>query len=221
MQRVIILGAGGHAQVVADVLQCMAGAGGGGGGLTVVGYLDDNPALAGRRFLGLPVLGPLAALADVPHDVAVPGIGDNRTRQRLFERLAGQGEVFGVARHPHSIIAADVAVGAGTVVCAGVVVNTGSRIGTDVILNTACSVDHHNAIGDHVHIAPGTHLGGDVTIGAGTLVGIGATVLPQRSVGAWCVVAAGAVVTKDIPSHCVAAGAPARVIRRLDRGGAA
>ena len=70
-----------------------------------------------------------------------------------------------------------------------------------------------NVIGDHAHIAPGVHLGGDVTIGEGTLIGIGAVVMPQRRVGAWCTVGAGAVVTRDLPDQVVAIGAPARVIR--------
>jgi acetyltransferase-like isoleucine patch superfamily enzyme len=87
-------------------------------------------------------------------------------------------------------------------------------VGSNVILNTGCSIDHHNVIGDHAHIAPGARLGGNVTVGQGTLIGIGAIVLPGRHIGAWSVVAAGAVVTKDIPDGVVALGSPARTITR-------
>jgi acetyltransferase-like isoleucine patch superfamily enzyme len=87
-------------------------------------------------------------------------------------------------------------------------------IGDNVILNTGCTVDHHNRIGNHARIAPGVHLSGDVTIGEGTLVGIGATMIPQRTVGAWSVIGAGSVVTRDIPAYATAVGMPARVIRR-------
>jgi sugar O-acyltransferase (sialic acid O-acetyltransferase NeuD family) len=99
------------------------------------------------------------------------------------------------------------------VINSGVIINTGSRIGQDVILNTACTIDHHNYIGDHTHIAPGVHLGGDVEIGEGTLIGIGATVMPQCRIGAWSVIGAGAVVTKDIPAYSTVVGIPARVIK--------
>jgi acetyltransferase-like isoleucine patch superfamily enzyme len=51
-----------------------------------------------------------------------------------------------------------------------------------------------------------------VQIGAGALVGIGATVMPQRLVGAWSVVGAGALIHADLPSNAVAVGVPARVI---------
>ena len=211
--RVMILGAGGHAQVVADILLRTRDVG---SETDVVGYLDDNSALIGHWFLSLPVLGTIACLPDFPHESLVVGIGNNRIRHRLFGTFLHQGARFATACHPKAILAPDVSIGDGTVICAGVVVNTGSRIGADVILNTSCSVDHHNSIGDHVHIAPGVHLGGDVTIAEGTLVGIGATVIPQRIIGEWSIIGAGSVVSKDIPPHSMAAGAPARVIRRLD-----
>ena len=76
--------------------------------------------------------------------------------------------------------------------------------------NPGATVDHHAAIGDHVHIAPGVHLGGEVRVGDGALVGIGAVVLPRVSIGAWCTVGAGAIVTRDVPPGVTVAGAPAR-----------
>jgi sugar O-acyltransferase (sialic acid O-acetyltransferase NeuD family) len=210
--RVLILGAGGHAQVVADILLRMQEAD---RAIIPIGYLDDNPALLMQHLLDLPVLGEIAQLPAIPHDGVVVGIGDNGTRHRLFETLRSQGERFVIARHPSAVVARHTQVGPGSVVCAGVVVNPGSVIGANVILNTGCTVDHHNHIGSHVHIAPGVHLGGDVTIGEGTLVGIGATVVPQRRVGKWSVVSAGALVHKNLPDRVVAAGMPARVIRNL------
>ena len=208
--RVLILGAGGHAQVVADILlqrQNQAE------DVSLLGYLDDNPKLAGKRPLGVPVLGPIAGLASISHDAVVIAIGDNRTRRRLYGILQYQGERFANACHPSAAIAPDVPVGPGSMVCAGVVVNPGAVIGANVVLNTGCTVDHHNRIGDHAHIAPGVHLGGDVTIGEGAFLGISATVIPGRAVGAWAMVGAGSVVTKDIADGATAVGVPARVVR--------
>ncbi len=212
MMRVLILGAGGHAQVIADTLLRMRDAG---AAAAPIGYLDDNAQLTGRTLLGLPVLGRLDAASAIDHDAVVVAIGHNQTRQRIFEALLARGEGFVVARHPSAIVAPDVQIGPGAMICAGAVVNPGSIIGANVILNTGCTVDHHNTIGDHAHIAPGVHLGGDVRIGSGTLVGIGATVIPQRSVGAWSAIGAGSVVTKNVADGVVAAGNPARVIRAI------
>jgi len=213
--RVLILGAGGHAQIVADILLRSHDAG---STAVPIGYLDDDPQLSGQAFLGLPVLGPLSHLAAVEHDAVIVAIGDNAIRCQLFESLRQQGELFATAVHPRAILAPNVPVGPGTMICAGVVVNTGSVIGADVILNTGCTVDHHNRIGDHAHIAPGVHLGGEVTIGAGALVGIGATVMPRCRIGAWSVVGAAALVHRDLPAHVTAVGVPAQVVgRNTDR----
>jgi acetyltransferase-like isoleucine patch superfamily enzyme len=46
----------------------------------------------------------------------------------------------------------------------------------------------------------------------GVELGTGACVLPQRRVGAWSVIGAGAVVNKDIPSNSTAVGVPCRII---------
>lgn len=206
-QRILIIGAGGHGHVVADILLQAAAHG---ADCQPIGYLDDNPYRHGQHALGLPVLGPIAARVTIPHDGIVIAIGDNRTRARLFTELAAAGERLVSAVHPSAIIATDVIIGPGTMICAGAIVNPGTIIGANVILNTGCTVDHHNRIGDHVHIAPGVHTGGDVVIGTGALVGIGAIVMPQRRIGAWSVAGAGALVQRDVADETVVVGVPAR-----------
>lgn len=209
-QRVIIIGAGGHAQVVADILLRMRDSG---ESVEPQGFLDDNPELQHHELLGLPVLGTISDLALVPHESILVAIGANGARRTLYERFRQQGERFAIARHPSAIIAPSAQIGPGTTLCAGAIVNPGALVGANVILNTASSIDHHNRIGDHAHIAPGSHLGGDVEVGEGAFIGIGATVMPQRRIGAWAIAGAGAVVHADLPDHAVAVGVPARIIR--------
>lgn len=209
--RVLIIGAGGHGQVVADILLSRQESGL--GEVELVGFLDDNPTLHQTAWLGVPVLGSVSLASALAHEGVVVAVGDNRIRQQLSHRLQAGGEQLVTAIHPRAVIGRAVSIGAGTMICAGVVVNTGSALGQGVILNTGCTVDHHNQIEDYVHIAPGAHLGGDVTVGEGTLVGIGATVMPQRRVGTWSVVGAGAIVTKDVPAGSTVVGFPARRVQ--------
>ncbi|MFZ8997509.1 MAG: DapH/DapD/GlmU-related protein [Ilumatobacteraceae bacterium] len=57
-----------------------------------------------------------------------------------------------------------------------------------------------------------------VRIGSGSWIGHGSVVLPGANIGRHVVIGANSVVTGSIPDHCVAVGAPARVVRRLDGG---
>jgi sugar O-acyltransferase (sialic acid O-acetyltransferase NeuD family) len=209
--RIVILGAGGHGQVVADILWAMRRDG---FDIDVIAFLDDDPALVGRTILDVPVLGPIADLASLPHDGVVVAIGDNRVRQRIFLKLQEQGEHFMMAKHPSAVVGVHALVGTGTVIAANAVVNTGSVIGQNVIVNTACIVDHHSHVGNHAHIGPGAHLGGEVRVDEGALVGIGAIILPQRHVGHWSTVGAGAVVVKNVGDQVTVTGNPARPQKR-------
>lgn len=208
--RVVIIGAGGHGQVVADLLMRMNEQS---QRLELVGYLDDDPDLWNQHRLGLPVLGAIEQLPRLAHDAVIIAIGDNARRRQIAERLGEMNETLIVGCHPRSVVAPDVTVGRGAMLCANAVVNPGSVIGANVILNTSCSVDHHNQIGDYAHIAPGANLGGEVLVGEGALVGIGAVIMPWRRVGAWSIVGAGALVHEDVPEGATVIGVPARVLR--------
>jgi sugar O-acyltransferase (sialic acid O-acetyltransferase NeuD family) len=209
--RLLIYGAGGHAQVVADATRAAIAAGH--LQLELVGFVDDAAQTIGTLVMGMRVWGPIAAAGDVAHELVVVGIGSNPTRRRFADDCLAQGRPLQTVIHPRATVAVGVDVGAGSVIFAGAVVNTGSTIGANVILNTRCSVDHHNHIGSHAHIGPGVTLGGDVSIGEGTLVGIGATVMPQRRVGAWSTVGAGSLVHRTVGDGQTVVGAPARVLR--------
>ncbi len=52
-----------------------------------------------------------------------------------------------------------------------------------------------------------------VKVGDGAWIGARVTLLPGVTLGRWCVIGAGAVVTRDIPDYGVAVGVPARVVR--------
>lgn len=201
MGGIIILGAGGHAKVVADILLSQK--------LEVVGFLDDNPETWNTRPLNIPVLGPISSYADYQAEGLVIGIGANAVRQKLVTECDGR-ILWYNAIHPRAIIAPSVKLGVGVVVAAGAIINPDSVIGDHVIINTGATVDHDCNIGEFSHIAPGVHLGGGVQVGKETLIGIGATVLPYRKVGRHVIVGGGAVVIDDIPDDVTVKGIPAR-----------
>lgn len=208
MKKIIIIGAGGHAQVVADIL--MSSARIFPESAVPIGYLDSNPNITGRSYLGLPVLGCLDEISQIDHDYVIVAIGNNRIRQRIFNSLAATNEKFITAIHPSAIVADSAVIGVGTVVCAGVIVNPAVSIGDNVILNTGSTIDHHNDISNHVHIAPGVNLGGTVTVGEGAFVGLGANVIPQLQIGDWSIIGAGTTLITDVESHAKYVGVPGK-----------
>ena len=201
MTGVFILGAGGHAKVVADILLCQ--------GLKITGFFDDNPDIWNAIVLGIPVLGPNSSYADRAPGGMVIGIGSNAVRQKLAIQFDGSATWIN-AVHPGVVIANSVKLGTGVVMAAGTIVNPDSIIGDHVIINTGATVDHDCTIGSFCHIAPGSHLGGGVEVGEGTLIGIGATVLPYCKIGRGVTIGGGAVVVNDIPDHSTVKGIPAR-----------
>lgn len=55
-----------------------------------------------------------------------------------------------------------------------------------------------------------------VTIGNDVWIGGNCTILPGVTIGNNVIVAAGAVVTKDVPDNCIVAGVPAKKIKELE-----
>lgn len=208
---VIILGAGGHAQVIAGIITAMNS---NDKKYKIIGFLDNDKSLHGKLIRGIPVLGSIDSLQEIIHDSVIVGIGDNRTRSVLFNKLYDQGELFVNAIHPSAVLMGEINLGVGIVISGGVVINAGARIHNNVILNTGCTVDHHNIIHDHVHIAPGCNLGGEVKIHEGSFIGMNTSVLPLIEVGAWSEVGAGAVVNKNLEDGVLAFGVPARIINK-------
>ena len=209
MNRVIVVGAGGHGQVVASILQDMSQAG---AAVEVLGYVDDNEQLQQGTPFELPVIGTTNNLHTLRFDTLIVAIGNNERRRDVSKALTAKGYQLITAIHPTAFVARSATIGAGSMICAGVIVNPGASIGEHVILNTGCSVDHHNNIGNLVHIAPGAHLGGNVSVGPETLIGIGATILPNVLVGSRCTVGGGAVVIGDVPDGVTVVGVPAKPV---------
>ena len=101
-------------------------------------------------------------------------------------------------------------------------IHPAARIGSGVFIDhgTGIVIGETAVVGDDVSMLHGVTLGGTGAeqgdrhpkIGRGVLLSAGAKVLGNITVGDYAKVAAGSVVLKNVPSHCTAAGVPARLI---------
>jgi acetyltransferase-like isoleucine patch superfamily enzyme len=98
---------------------------------------------------------------------------------------------------------------------------TGTILTNDIIvqkgtlINLNCTIGHDCHIGEFSEISPGVNISGNCKIGAYSNIGTNATILPKITIGKNVVIAAGAVVTKDLPDNCMAAGVPAVIKKEL------
>ena len=199
--RVIILGAGGHARVVADAVRASGG--------QVVAWADRKSGYL-QQIDGIPVIGEEEALARREEVSYVIGIGDNAIRRRLAEQYSLNWQTV---CHPSAVISASAIIGPGSVILPGAVVNAGAVIGAHCIINTHAVAEHDARIGAFTHLSPGAVLGGNVTLGEEVHIALGATVRNQISIASGTVVGAGAVVVRDISQSGVYVGVPARKIK--------
>lgn len=201
MNRLMIIGAGGHGKVIADSALK--------NGYTDISFIDDN---AKGVCMGFPIVGTsadLEALNDGGTDFVI-GIGNNAVRKRIAEKHSVN---WVTLIHPSAQLASWVTVGKGTVIMAGAIVNACAEIGDHCIINTCAVIEHDDALEDYVHVSPGVKLGGTVRVGELTHVGIGATVKNNVDICGNCVIGAGAVVVKNIEYNGTYVGVPVRKIK--------
>lgn len=200
-KKVIIIGAGGHAKVIADIVNKL--------GDEVVGFLDDNIELQNKVIYdGKKNIGTLKDINKYKDLYFIIGIGNNKVRKKIDEE---HNLKWYTAIHPNAVIASDVIIGEGTVVMAGTVINSSSNIGRHCIINTRVSIDHDNQICDYVHISPGATLAGTVTIKELSWVCAGATIINNITVEKNNVIGAGAVLVRNITeNNSTYVGVPAK-----------
>jgi UDP-perosamine 4-acetyltransferase len=208
VSRVVLLGGGGHARVVAEALRLS--------GTEPLGYLAPEPASVPFA-PGLAHLGRDLALRDLDAGTtllvcAIGSVAGTSARIAAWDTGRAAGFRFADARHPRALMSDGASAGPGLQLLAGAVVQTGARLGANVIVNTRAVVEHDAEVGDHSHIAPMACLSGGVRVGARAHVGAGAVVLQGRTIGEGAVVGAGSVVTRDVPAGSVVAGNPARAL---------
>ena len=203
-ENLLIIGAGGHGKVVADIALKMKK-------WKRIFFLDDNSNI--KSCMGIEVIGNFTDIKKYikNYDVIV-GIGNNRIRKELQSYLESLGASIPVLIHPQAVIGTDVYMDCGTVVMAGAVINSSTRIGKGCIINTGSTIDHDNVLGDFVHISPGAHLAGSVNVGSGTWIGIGSCISNDVYITKECIIGAGAVVIKDIQEPGTYVGVPAKPI---------
>lgn len=211
---VVLLGAGGHARVVAEALLLT--------GRKLAGHLapTDEGAVdpLQREWLGND--DEIPALVAAGHELAL-GLGfvDARGAARRARLLAGLPEhALPVICHPRACVSTHAKLSPGVVICAGAVIGVGTDLGPGSLINSGAIVDHDGRVGANTHIATGAHVAGGVQVGRDVLIGVGAAVRQGICIGDGAIIGAGAVVIRDVAPGATVIGNPARALGDTGKG---
>ena len=201
---VVVIGAGGHAKVVVELIRSQ-------GRYEVVGCTDLEPQrrdVVGARILGSDDILPDLYAQGIRH--CFVALGDNALRRKVAAQVTALGFELINAISPKAVVSPTARLGRGVAVMAGAVINADAMVGDLAIVNTRAAIDHDCQIGEAAHVAPGVALAGGVRIGPLAFVGAGATIVPGVSVGESTVIGAGATVISNLGPNIVAVGVPAK-----------
>lgn len=210
MHKTLIFGCGAQGRIVLELLRAQGRSEG-------IEFVDDNPTFWGMAIHGARI-GGFDHVKNYDRDQCevIVALGHPSRRLKLAQRLAAHGFRFMNAVHPSAIVAPSAKMGVGNVVSAGSIINTDAQIGSHTLINTSVVVEHDCRIEDGATLSPGVTMGGRVLIKERAFLGVRAVVLPRMTIGADSIVAAGSVVTKDVPERALVVGVPARVRGQID-----
>lgn len=210
MEKIILLGGGGHCKSVIDAIRSL-------NLYDIYGIIDIEKNI-GQTICGINIidcdknLNKYRDMGIKKAFITIGSVGNSELRVKLYNLAFNIGFEFPIIADKTAIISESVHIGKGTFIGKGAIINADSSIGENCIVNTGSIIEHDCTIGDFVHISPGATVCGGVVIGNNTHIGANSTVLQYRKIGNDSIIGAGSIVTKDVKSNITAYGNPCREV---------
>jgi sugar O-acyltransferase (sialic acid O-acetyltransferase NeuD family) len=210
LRRLLLIGAGGFARETLELVRAVNRVA---PSWDVVGLLDDDRRLHGRRIHGVSVIGPCDAVREDPGafvTATAASPDDPMRRLNLVTRLELPAERYATLIHPAAVVPEDARFGPGCVLHAMTVLTADVQLGAHVAVMPAVVLTHDDVVHDGVTFGAGACVAGSVTIEEGAYLGSGSLVREGLKIGAGAIIGMGAVVTRAVPAGEVWVGVPAR-----------
>lgn len=193
---VIILGYGGHASVLVDILKLLD--------VEILGYvtsgINTSSKLINIRSLGHENIIFRYKFSEVDLINGIGSTPEGSNRRSVTTKFKKQNYRFLSLIHPTATIGSNIVLSEGVQIMAGCIIQNNTTIGSNTIINTNSIVEHDCKIGDDCHVAPGATICGNVTILDKTFIGAHSCVINKIKIGSNVVVAAGSCIYKNIES---------------------
>ena len=204
----ILVGGGGHCKSVIDVAESA--------GYTILGILD-KPEEVGKKVLDYDIIGvddDISNYVDKAEFIITVGFIKNPAlRIKLYNKVLEAGGKFATLIASTAHVSKYARLGMGTVVMHQAMINAGAIIGNNVIINTFANIEHDAIIGNQCLISTGSMINGECNVGERVFIGSSPVLSNGIDVGNDTIVGAGTIVIKSLPSNCIVAGVPAKIIK--------
>lgn len=209
----VIIGAGTYGEVYAAYLKEA--------GINIIGFLDDNITLKDKILCGIPVLGNVSKLETLhqTHNVEAVycPIGNNKIRVKLLQYANSLGYSIPNYIHPSVKISPNVQIGNGVYILLGTNIMPYTTIKDYVMISMGVNIAHHSVLEEGTFLSTGCNFGASITAQKYSYCGIASTIMTGiKTLGEDCLIGAGAVVIRDVPSRAIVAGVPAQVKKIKD-----
>ncbi|MDC1535392.1 acetyltransferase [Gammaproteobacteria bacterium] len=195
-KKYILMGAGGHASVLLDIMRMLE--------YNIYGVCDPSFIDTNNKWNDLKLLNSDDYVLSLDPDEfnIVNGIGvlpGNEMRIMLQKKIDDSNLLSPTLIHPSASISSKAHLSSSSVqVMSGVVIQTGSKILANTIVNTSASIDHDCLIDKNVTISPGVNICGGVIVEENVFIGAGATIIQGVHIKKNSIIGAGTTVLKDV-----------------------
>ena len=207
---VLLIGAGGHASVLLEILIEQK--------INVIGYVSPFAAVNQKLFSDFhwfkcddDILQFDKSTIKLANGIgSLPG---NTLRADFYHKFTDLGYRFATLVSEDASVSMYVTLEDGVQVMRGAMIQTGTSVGYNSIVNTGSIIDHDCAIGSNNHIAPGVTISGHVISKENVHFGTGSSVIQSINVNENVVIGAGVTITKDVGKSTICY--PARVFKKV------
>ena len=198
MNKIVLIGAGGHAQSCIDVIEQE-------NKFEIVGLVDNKISI-NKKICNYKVICNDKNLKNIRKKytyvhIAIGQINNPNLRVNIYNKLIKENYKLPVIKSPSSYTSKYSKIGDGTIIMHGAIININSSIGKNCIINTSAIIEHNTKIGSHCHISTKAIINGNVDIGEKTFIGSGAIIFNNIKIGKNCIIGAGSVVKKNLSDN--------------------
>ncbi|MBU2881830.1 NeuD/PglB/VioB family sugar acetyltransferase [Psychrosphaera sp. B3R10] len=210
MSNLLLLGGGGHAATLAEILLDQ--------GENIVGVVAPEITAGKKIFVEFQhFVNDTDVLNFDPLDtLLVNGIGsmpNSNLREGVYAKFKKLGYSFATIQAPSAVVSKFSEISEGAQILSNAVIGVDVKIGENTIINSSATVEHECFIGNNCHITPGVTLSGQVIMGDSVHIGTGSNLINNIKLGSNIVIGVGANITKSIESNSLVYGQRAKILQ--------